>query len=160
MFRKIPWFFSVFTFLLMVKLNGPIKNLINIPSFIMAVFFPLFILMSVYRPGEISRAVKVLFAPEDAGISAKELKFSAQMFSVYGMLSMGSGVLCTLLGIIFLLSNLSDPSAVPANLSVSMVTILYSIGIILFLSLPAQHNLNKAAQKATLLIEEAEENEA
>lgn len=151
MFRKIPWFFAFLTFLLMIKLSGPVKQLINLPAFIMVFFAPVLLLMSIYKPGDISKALKIFFAPADAGIPVNEIRYSSSLISTYGIMAMATGILCSLMGIIAILANLAEPGEVLMNISISMLTMLYGIVAYLFICLPATFYLKGMAERNAYL---------
>ena len=153
MSKFFSWIFSIISFLALIILSigSGFKALVNIPSAIFSVVFPLLVMLSIYDPSQLIRATKDLFAPADAGLSASRLKEDAQIFRVYGALSITAGIIASLLALIFMLSALESMKDVIVNISVSMITILYSLMVFFFISFPANWILTNNAKKVTLI---------
>ncbi|MBU1105083.1 MAG: hypothetical protein KKB51_00340 [Candidatus Riflebacteria bacterium] len=153
MFRKLPWLFSIVSFALILIVSSPIKYVLNVPSAIVAVVLPIFILLAVFSAADIRQAFKDLFSPADAGQSAFQLRKSSQVFVTYGILSLALGIIASMFSVVAILGNLSTPEDLPVNFSVSMITIFYALLVIVFLAYPASNALSSAARRATLIDE-------
>jgi uncharacterized membrane protein YfcA len=156
MSRLFSWVLAIISFLALIFLviGSEFRHLINIPSAVFSFIFPVLIMLSIYEPSQLVRAIRDLSAPADAGLSADRLREDAQIFNIYGTLSIAAGIIASFLALIFMLSALESMKDVIVNISVSMITILYSLMVFFFISFPASWILTNNARKATLIEDE------
>ena len=147
MFRILPWLFSVLGFIGIIHSSASFKILLDIPSALVSVVFPMLLMLSIYSISDIKQASKHLFISDNNGLSIEELQRSSQVFASYGVLSLASGIVASMLAIIAILANLVNISTVVSNISVSLLTIFYSLLVVIFISFPASNILSSVAQK-------------
>jgi flagellar motor component MotA len=149
MSKSISWVLSIVTFAGIACLGAPLKVFIDLPSAIVSVVFPMLLVLSIYSTSEIAQALARLFSSSD-GLSARQLRKSSQIFAAYGILSLASGILASMFGVIAILANLSNPATIGPNLSISLLTIFYSLLVYAFIAFPASNLLQSAATKASV----------
>ena len=156
--RLIAWIFALFAFVTTLYLTGDLRVFIDIPSVFVAWLFPLLLVFSLFSPGRVFQAVRALRAPIDAGLTAAEQQANAEIFTAFGILSLSSGVVGSLAGLVNILANLNKPEVLGVYVALSMLTIFYALLAVLFVAYPASRILSQAAREATLLEETRAEN--
>jgi len=148
--RFIPWLGALVTLFALGAMNGPLRVYIDIPSLILQAV-PLLMLLTVFSPGLLLRAVTDLAAPEGAGLAASRYRENAEVFEAFGVLALANGTMLTLIGVVQLLANLSDPAVVPHALAVALLTLFYALILALLVAFPGAAISRRAAERATVL---------
>ncbi len=154
MSRIISLILAFFVFLMIIGLGTDLTVLLEARSAMVATGLPLLFLLAIFGLGEVKAAIRHLSAPADAGITAGQFRQSAMVFSVYGNLSLVCGVLSSIISLVYILQNLASSEGFSLSISISLLSLLYSVMIILFLCYPAQRILENAAAKSELFEED------
>ena len=84
-----------------------------------------------------------------AKINAKQsyLQFAENLFENMAKVSPGVGMLGTLLGLVQMMSNLTDPSKIGSGMALAMITTLYGLILGTFIYAPCSEKINLEASK-------------
>lgn len=154
MSRIVSLVFAFFVFLVIIGLGTDLSVLLEARSALVATVLPLVFLLAIFGLGEVLAAIKHLSAPADAGITACQFRQSALVFNVYGTLSLVCGVLSSLISLVYILQTLASSAGFSLSISISLISLLYSVMIILFVCYPAQRILENAAAQSELFEED------
>ena len=120
--------------------GGGLEYFLSVPSLIVVIVPPLILSVAHFSVREIRSAYSVAFlegVPRDTAARRAELKRAATYHRTLGIYLIVSGILGTLLGLIVLLANLTnDIETVGAGFSVSLVTVFYSVVLVLVFVVP------------------------
>jgi len=105
---------------------------VDIASLIFVLVPAFLLLLASYGPKEMGRAFKSAFS----GKTGAEVEKSIAFFTAMQRLFLLSGVLGTLIGVIAILSNLTDMSLVGRGFSVAILTIIYAIALTILVPVP------------------------
>lgn len=152
MTRFITWSGAVAALAFLASLHGPLRIFIDIPSLILQAV-PLLMLMTVFSPGVLLRALTDLAAPEAAGLPASRFRENAEVFEMFGVLAVANGTMLTLIGTIQMLANLADPAVVPQALGIALLTLFYALILALLVAFPGAAISRRAADRATVIAE-------
>lgn len=151
MTRIICWLLSVIALLVVAGVHADWRWFIDLPSMIVAWVFPLVILVLTFPYSELARVPRDLGAPEDAGVGAHQYAADSRIVLTFGVLSLSFGVAGSLIALVAILVNLSDPNIVPAQIAISLQTIMYSCLLNVFVVLPLQASLERCRRRASYL---------
>jgi len=99
-------------------------------------------LLLSFRPGQLSEAIALAVAGGSAQpVSPAQRRVCAAVFGRAYQLAWGAGLLGTLLGLIAMLADLSDPAAIGAGMAVALLTTAYGAMLAEFLFAPLQQSV-------------------
>lgn len=156
MTRITCWILSVVALLVVAGMNAQLRWFIDVPSMLVAWAFPVLLLFVTFSPTRVIQAVRDLVAPVDSGIGAHQYAVDARMVSTLGVLSLSFGIVGSLMALVAILINLADPNVIPAQVALSLQTILYAFILNVFIVLPAQGILEERRKEATLVDDSSE----
>ena len=156
MTRIICWVLSVVALLVVAGMNAQLRWFIDIPSMLVAWAFPVLLLLVTFSPTRVIQAVRDLVAPVDSRIGAHQFAVDVRLVSTLGVLSLSFGIVGSLMALVAILINLADPNVIPAQVALSLQTILYAFILNVFIVLPAQGILEERRKEATLVDDSSE----
>lgn len=148
---------ALIVLVVILAFHAPLRLFFDPYSLLLVCLFPLLLLNAVYSPGQVWRAVGDLGAPPEAGLAARRLRENAEVFVAFGVLSLGTGAIAAIVGLIQLLGALSNPAAIGPHVALSMISLFYAFLILLFVAFPGATIHEEAARQASLLEEEQDE---
>ncbi|MFQ5423900.1 MAG: MotA/TolQ/ExbB proton channel family protein [Phycisphaerae bacterium] len=120
-------FFLVWGLVLSVGVGGRAgATFFNLPSALMVVVVPMTILMAVYGWAGIIDAFAWIAREPTPGKTAED---AVTFFQLAAAFSLATGLLGTLVGLMMMLNNLSDPAGIGPGMAVSLLTQLYGVFI-------------------------------
>lgn len=135
--NAIGWFLAVSMVYLAISVGGSVGAFINVPSVIIVLGVSYFVGIAAYGWRDFNYGVKALLfvyrkrVPSSLGIRHVNIIRSMRLYVVL------SGILGFLVGSVQMLANLDDPSAIGPAVAVAILTIFYSVFLILFIIQPA-----------------------
>jgi len=118
-------------------LGGSLMAFINLPSILMVVGGLVCFSLAHHDAGSIKDAIAHALGDEPISNHQKDISVLATLRKT----TYGSGVAGTLIGMIQMLQNLDDPSAIGPAMAVAMLTVLYSVLIVEFLIDPLTNRI-------------------
>lgn len=153
MIRLLSWFIALATFVALLYVYEGIPLFFNLPSVLVSWIFPLLILLTLFSPSRIYLACRHLATPAEAGLRASDLRTDAEVFHAYGILSLSAGIIGSIMGLIDILGDLADVSTIGPRVSLTLMTIFYSLIVFFFVAFPGSRILSTKAQEVALLEE-------
>jgi flagellar motor component MotA len=101
--------------------GGRLSILVALSPFLLVLLFPFFCVMAVYRFKDIGRAFT------DAFSNKKPSKRSEDVCRLFEKLFIGTGILGTLVGLVFVFSTLTDLTKIGGPLSVTLLSAVYGV---------------------------------
>lgn len=139
--RKYPnvlaWFLAALLLYLALSHGGSVAIFINAPSLVIVLGVSCFLGIAAYGLRDFSYGMSALLCvyrkrvPSSLGAKHANIIRSMRTYVVF------SGVMGFFVGLIQMLANLNDPSSIGPAVAVALLTIFYSILLILFILQPA-----------------------
>lgn len=137
-------FLLVFVYLVFIMSGGGngfvLSNFIDLPSLLIILLLVVPSVIANGMGGDFLRALKLTKKGYTCKLS--EMKKALEAVKLVQKRSIYSGVLVTLLSLIYLLINYFDSATLGANIAVALMTVLYAC-IIVFLLSPVQAIINR-----------------
>ena len=102
-----------------------VGTFIDPPSFAIAVGAPLALLLGIFGWSAVREAVAVLLGRSGSQDVARSVSF----FRLGAAFALAGGLLGTLIGLVIMLKNMDDPSAIGPGMAVALLTQLYGVGL-------------------------------
>ena len=135
MFAFSVLFFAALTIFAM-ELSGGSSMFFDVPSLIITLPPALVFTLAVTSPGNVKQAFSCLFSGHVD--SLRQVKSSAMVFNVLGNSCLWMGALMTLLGWVAMGSHIEDVAVFGPAFAVSVLTLLYAMGVKLVCYVAAQ----------------------
>ena len=113
--KFVSLFFMLFFIIIVGLLGGRLSTIFNAPSIIIVLGGVVSISLIALRPSEI---IHSLFNRTDSGLNKTTVDFLGNSFVMIGSIG-------TLIGLILMLANLSDPDALIPGIAVAFITLVY-----------------------------------
>jgi len=133
----VGWLLAVSMVYAAILVGGSIGQFINMPSILIVLGLSYFLGIAAYGWRDFNYSVKALLfvyrrkVPSTLGIRHVNIIRNMRWYI------MSSGLLGFLVGLVQMLANLDDPAAIGPAAAVAMLTIFYSVVLILFICQPA-----------------------
>ena len=119
--------------------GGVIVTYLDIPSLILSVLLPAILMIVLYGFTDLKMMLRAPFDPK----TSRENLFKADAFyKTFSRLSLAAGCIAVLIGVIAMLKNLEDPTAVGPNMAVSLISLFYA-GLVNVLVIPLRVMIQK-----------------
>lgn len=125
--------------------GAPFLAFVDFPSFALVVGGTLAVLMIACDPDNWRNAGRVVFGARES-LDQVGYRSAAVFFGQASRAAIGLGILGHLMGMIMMLGNLDDPSALGPGMAVSLITVLYGLGLSEFFFVPMQATAMKRAE--------------
>tara|TARA_A200000159_G_scaffold163265_1_gene189053 strand:- start:53 stop:712 length:660 start_codon:yes stop_codon:yes gene_type:complete len=135
MFAFSVLFFAALTIFAM-ELSGGASMFFDVPSLILTLPPALVFTLAVSTPGNVKQAFSCLFSGHVD--SLRQVKSSVMVFDVLGTSCLWLGALMTLLGWVAMGSHIEDVAIIGPAFAVSILTLLYAMGVKLVCYVAAQ----------------------
>lgn len=108
-----------------IRMGSTLPTFVDPPSILIVVGVVCGGALASFSPGKISIALKDGFSGE--GVESSQALHSSAVFFRLSELSVAGGIVGTLLGLVMMLQQMDDPTAIGPAMAVALLTLLYGI---------------------------------
>ena len=131
-----------------ILVGASLSNFIDLASFVFVIITNISILISTNSFKDFWYGVQLLIF-NNKEVDIFRLTESMKIFGLLQKSSIGISILGFLIGLISVLSHLSEPSMIGPSIAVALLIVFYSILVSLVVISPAKYILSKIERKAT-----------
>jgi flagellar motor component MotA len=134
------FFWALFFSLTILTCGLKLWNFFDLPSFILVVVCPFVVMGILYGGSALKSAFKAPFKKDS---SKAVLSRAHEFFTAYSKITWFTGLVGVIIGIIGMLINLEDKSAIGPNLAVALISMLYAALVNIFVIIPFTILINR-----------------
>ncbi|MBI4976076.1 MAG: MotA/TolQ/ExbB proton channel family protein [Spirochaetes bacterium] len=112
--------------------GGSLMSYLGISAALLTCGVSFLVLLTQYTPGEMGSA----FAAATGNAAVSDMKKALVFFETMQRTVIAAGILGTMIGFIYVLSKLSDISKTGVGIALSLITLLYAVVIVTFITVP------------------------